>query len=188
MSDPYGSYQPNPAPSWPGGPGQHPTFTVDRRPGTVTAAAVVTMVLSALALIAGLVFAAVSLADREEIRRQLLQNQSVHNGSYSTSDVNSILRVLTVSSVVVIVLSVVAIVLAIGVLRRSRSARILLTVLAAITIIPAVLASFGLVGLPWLAGTITVIVLLYVGGANPWFARRNAPSANPSYPGYPPAY
>lgn len=191
MSDPYGSYHPYPAQGGPAGFGQQPTITVDRRPGTVTAAAVVTIVLSALALVGGAVFTAVVASDRDEVRKQLVQNQSVRDKQYSPADIDHILNALTGVSIGAIVLAVIAIVAAIGVLRRSRVARISLTVLSAITLLPAILASFGVVGLPWLAGAIVVIILLYVGGANAWFSRRvRQPSypTYPHYPGYPPAY
>lgn len=188
MSDPYGSYHANLTPGWPAATGQPPTFTVDRRPGTVTAAGVVTIVLSALALIGGVVFAIVVATDRGEVRKQLLENQSVSDNQPSPSDLDHVLTALTIASIVTIAFAVIAIVLAIGVLCRSRLSRILLTVLAALTIVPALFASFGMIGLPWLAGTIAVIVLLYVGGANLWFSRRTQQPAYPVYPGYPPSY
>lgn len=191
MSDPYGSYQPHVAPGW-AGPGGPPTFTVDRRPGSVTAAAVITMVLSGLALVGGIVFAAIGLADRDGLHKQLVESQSFRD-QYSTDDIDTVITVLVVMSIITVVLALVAIVLAIGVLRRSRVARILLTVLAGITAVPSIFASIGVVGLPWLFGTILVIVLLYVGGANRWFAGSTgqAPYQGYGYPGpggYPPAY
>lgn len=192
MSDPYGSYDPHAAPGWPAGQGMPPTFTVDRRPGTVTAAAVITMVLSSLAAAGGIVFAILGAADRGGLRKQLVDSSSFRD-QYSISDIDAVITAMVVVSIVTVVLGLLAIVLAVGVLRRSRVARVLLTVLAAITIVPSAFASFGAVGLPWLAGAITVIVLLYVGGANRWFSRDTGQPPYAGYPyagygGYPPAY
>lgn len=160
--NPYGA--PPPYPTSPYGPAGPPRG----RPGAVVAASIVTLVLSGLAALLGLMSAVVGAADLDAMIRAL------HDQGYDTgSDTRHALQVaLIAGGCVMVVLSVAAIVAAILVLRRSQAARVTLTVLSGITVLLSLLAITSGVSVVTLAGAIAVIVLLNVGSSARWFARR----------------
>jgi hypothetical protein len=161
-----------------------PLIFLETRPATVTAAAVVAMVFSGIAIIATVVIGFLLTTDRDGVRQQILDSDSWQTREH-TGSVDRAMNYLIGIDVAVFVVALVSAGLGFLVLRRSNAARIALTVLAGAGIIPAALASFGLIGIPWLAAMIVTIVLLYVGGANDWFARRSPLQAQLGY-GYPP--
>jgi len=82
------------------------------------------------------------------------------------ADLSSALSVL---SVIFIVISAIGILVAFATLKRQGWARIVLAILSTLTALVSILPSLLLVGLPWLAGSITVIVLLFTRRSNVWF-------------------
>lgn len=177
MSDPYGSYGQNDPYGGPYGgapfPGQQPPpppygTDPDKRPGTVLAAALITIILSALTALIGLATAIVASVKRDWIKSHVL-NDPTYN--FDRNDVDRAINVLIGVSVALVVLSLVAIVVAVFVLRRSNVARILLVILSGITIVGSGLSITSLLSAVTLVGAIVVIVLLFVGGSNAWFRR-----------------
>lgn len=152
------------------GPGAGQPVTI-KRPGGVTAASIITMILSALTLVSGLAAAASSGAIADYIR----DNPDVLEG-VSEADRPDVLDAIDSAmvgfGVFFVVLGIIGIVLGILVLKPRSWARILLTIAAAITALAGVIGSLSLVGLPWLVGSIAVIALLFVGKAGDWFAGR----------------
>lgn len=165
----------------PGGPGHYDA--PDIRPTTVTIAGWVTIALSALSILAGIggIAGGSALVDFARTHPAELE--------LSPSEMQNLdsLRIgLVVLSVALIIAAVIAIVVAVLVLRRHGWARIVLVVLSALTVILGLVASINLIGLPWLVGSIAVIVLLFVGGSNEWFSRSSGSA--PGAPGYPSPY
>jgi hypothetical protein len=145
----------------------------DQRPGTVTAAGWITIVMSALSMLlfglVALVFLVAQDPMIEEMRRQ---------PGFDTMDIDpgSIVGVMVAVMLVFALWSAIGVVLGIFVLRRSNVARILLVVSSAVValISLAAIASGG--SAVSLIAAIAVIVLLFVGGASDWFARRGPAS------------
>ena len=145
----------------------------DRRPGGVTFACVTAIALSALALLAGLLLVIIGAAGSDTFTDSFRDSSSAYD-DLTDQDINNI--VLGIGAVM-LVWSVAAIVIAIFALRRSNVARVLLTVSAAMTVLVSLIGILSIVAVVPLAGAIAVIVMLYVGGANGWYARRNATPA-----------
>ena len=173
---PYG--QPSPYSQQPSYGAPQPTG--DRRPGTVTAAAWITIVFSALtAALFGFTGLALLVA-RDQV---ITEMERVPEFQDANIDAEAAVGVLVAIMVGLVIWCVVAIVLAVLVLRRSNVARILLVISASVT------ALFGLVGITSgvslvpLVAAIATIVLLFTGGAGDWFKRAGSPPGG--YPGYP---
>lgn len=175
QTQPYGqAYSPYPYPPGLGRP-------VDARPATVTAAGVITLVLGGLTALAGLLAAVVGHAQADELYRLLVDAGRDTHG-ITPSELATGFAVL---GVVLMLSSLAAMVAAVFVLRRSRGARVLLTILAAVTVLFSLVAITSLLPLVTLVGAIATIVLLYSGGANDWFARRTPQPPLPPQPPYP---
>lgn len=149
----------------------------DKRPGTVTAAGVITIIMSALvALLCGFLILGVSAA-----RDEFVDGMRA-GGDLQGLDPEGLASGFLVGSVVVLVWCLIAIVLAIFAMRRSNGARIGLVVSSVITAILSVLGAIGAVvpGL-WTIGAIAVIICLFTGGAGDWYARQpgTAPGSAP---------
>lgn len=172
---PYGAPQPPPYPYAPvGGAPYQP----DDRPGTVLAAAIITFVLAGLAALLGLLCLVLAVTVADDLLK------AVRDQGYDTSDFTShdLAVGFAAVGVVTTALSIAALVAAIFVLRRSRAARVVLTVLSGLTIALSLLTITSVVSVVTLAGAIAVIVLLFVQRSNRWFARQ---SPTPPYPGAP---
>lgn len=174
MSDPYGSFEDNPygmAPysgqQPPPPPGQPEPMA---RPGNVTAAAVITIVCSALVALFGLLVTIVALGNRDGLARQLEKDDR-----YAGIDVDSVVRAAAGLGIGVIVLSVAAIVAAVFVLRGSSAARIVLVILSAISLAVSLLAIASGFSIVVVLAAIVVIVLLFTGRASAWFRYRRHP-------------
>ena len=157
--------QPTYAPPAYGAPPAHPS-EADRgkRPGTVTAAAVLTWVGCALAAVGSVLLAALSGADA--FLDSFLQET---DGQFTRGEAQGLLVGV---GVVGFVWSVIASVLAVLTVKRHGWARIVLTVsavMAAMTSLVLILSFFSVVTLVL---AVAAVVLLYVGGANDWFAHR----------------
>ncbi|WP_328528660.1 hypothetical protein OG984_23865 [Nocardioides sp. NBC_00368] len=128
----------------------YPQPDPDTRPGTVVAASIMTIVGSVIALLISLFMVPAGIADYNDP---------------SSSD-KGVTLAMVIWFAVCGVLSLIAIPLGIMVLFRSKVARVLLTVVGSI----AALLSLFVVVFP--AVVIAAIVMLYVGRAGAWFARR----------------
>lgn len=183
--DPYGqSYGKQPA-GQPYAYGQGPYGAVparggDKRPGTVTAAAWITIVFSALtAALFGLAGLGLLVA-RDEV---IAEMERVPEFQDANIDADAAVGVLVVVLLGVVIWCLIAAVLAIFVLRRSNVARILLVISSSVA---AILSLIGLAGggisvIP-LVACVATIVLLFVGGAGAWFSQV------PTHPGDPAGY
>lgn len=138
------------------------------RPGTVTAAGWITIALSTLSLLGSLlIFAATSRAVDYVVDHP-------DDFDLQPSDLpaaGDLRNTLTGIAIVIGIASVVAILAAVATLKRQSWARFTLAVLSAISAVVALPFSLALIGLPWLAGSIAVIVLLLTTRANAWFRR-----------------
>lgn len=180
-----GPSYPGSGPAYPyGGPAQPygyvPPYSPDRRPGTVTAAAWITIVLSVLSVLAG-----IALAIGADALTKLLR-ENPEDFSLDGSELQSLedARVAFVAiGIACVAGSLGAIALAVFVLKRHNWARIVLVVLSGITVAIGLLFTIAaLIGIFWFVGGIAVIVMLFVGGANQWFSREPAPGAPPAGP------
>ena len=185
QSDPYGSTpygQVNPY-------GQQPSYGMqppagDRRPGTVTAAAWITIVCSALtALIFGFTALALLVA-RDQV---IAEMEKVPEFRDANIDADAAVGVLVAVMVGLVIWAVAAIVLAVLVLRRSNVARILLVISCAVTALFSLLSISSGVSIVLLLASAAAIVLLFTGGANDWFKRLPSQTGG-GYPGAPTGY
>lgn len=173
--------QPYGAPAYPPQYAGYGPVNPDRRPGTVTAAAITTMVLSGitgLLTLLGLVGLLVSKDDVMDAIQDAMDEEGV---SRSDFDVDAAYGAMVAVVGVFTVWCVIAFVLAIFVMRRSNGARITLVVSSAMAALFSLVAIRSIVSGLTLIGAIVVIVLLFVGGANDWFARRGAVQSHPTH-------
>ena len=135
-----------------------------KRPGTLTAAGIITIVMSSFSLLGSGIVALIFLIDRESLEedqsmRDLANDADIRN-------VSDLVTALGIMSIIAAVLSLAALVLGVLLLRNKR-VRIPLVVLSSIAIILSLLA-FPL-GLVWVIAEILVIVFCFIGGAGAWF-------------------
>jgi len=180
-----GSTYPGQPPAYPGHPAAggwpppaydqppRPVRSLERRPATVTVAAVLTWLFSAIAMVGFLIAVAMLLADRNQVLDAVTSSPRFRS---STLTENQIVAAVWVSCALMIFWCAAAMVLAFLTFRGHNWARITLVVSAAVTLL------FGLFAFPvtlaHLIVAAAVIVLLFTGGANAWFAGR---AAHPSY-------
>jgi hypothetical protein len=194
---PYG--QPGQQGSWPpqygqppyGGPGYGQPYPQqygqrrpgdgDKRPASVTTAAWITWALSVLTLLGLVIIAVVVVAARGQFLDLLRQDPTFQQMNVPAEQV---IAALWVMGAIAVFWSVAAMVLAWFAYRRANWARITLVVSAVISGLLS-LAAFP-VGLLNTVGSLAVVVLLFVGGANEWYARRAA--AGQGFPGPFPPY
>lgn len=141
----------------------------DRRPSAVTAAAVITLSLSGLSGVLGVILAVVG-ANKAQKMMEELSKRGYDTSSFTTHDL-AVGFVVTGS--VIAAASVIAIIAAVFVLRRSSAARIVLTVMAGLSIAISLLGITSGASAVTLVGAIVVIVLLYRRASSAWFAGRN---------------
>jgi hypothetical protein len=163
---PYGPQQPAYAgPSRPyGGPAS------DNRPGSVTGAAVLTLIFSGLTLLFDAFLLIALVVERAEFLDWITRRPWFEDSGISAE---SAFGATVVLGCVVLVWCLVAVILAVLVLRRSNAARITLVVSAAVTALLSLLSIDILVPAATLLAAVAVIVLLFVGGANEWFKGKN---------------
>lgn len=176
---------PGNGPAYPyGGPAQPPgyaaPFSPDQRPGTVTAAAWITIALSVLGALAGVALAIGADALTSFIR------ENPEDFSLNSSDLQDLENArlgFLAFGIAFVAVSLGAIALAVLVLKRQNWARIVLVVLSGISaVIGLVLTITALIGIFWLVGAVAVIILLFVGGANQWFSREPEPGSPQAAP------
>ncbi|MDQ3157097.1 MAG: hypothetical protein M3Q98_10295 [Actinomycetota bacterium] len=147
-------------------PGNQPQGDPNARPGTVTSAAWIAIVLSVLGLLGSLGIMAVTSRAVDYVIEHPEEFDAQASDMPAASDLRS---VLTVFAAIFIVASVIGILAAFATLKRQGWGRILLVVMSTLAALVSIPFSLGLVGLPWLAGSIAVIVLLFTNHANAWF-------------------
>ncbi|MCW2797542.1 hypothetical protein [Nocardioides sp.] len=158
-----------------GQPGYGSGVDPDKRPGTVTAAGIITLVFAGLTLIVSVIGAIGLLVARDEVVKEI-RKEPAFDDLGNPDDVVSFLVVLVV---VLAVWCVIAMVLAVLAMRRSNIARILLVVSSVVTALLSLLAITSLFSFVTLAAAVTAIVLLFVGGAGDWYARKGAQANRP---------
>jgi len=174
---PYGQYAPQ-LYAQPGyGPPGYGLRDPHRRPGTVLAAGIVTLVLSGITLLlAGMMLFGVVVASAEFI------DGFTGEAGLDSADEDSLFVVIVVVLAVMVIWCSAAIVLAILTLRRVNWARITLVVSASVTVAVSLVAIGGGASVVTLLGGIAVIILLFTGGAGEWYRRADAD--DPALPSY----
>jgi hypothetical protein len=145
-----------------GAPGVDP----NKRPGSVTAAGIITIIMSGLSVLVFGGFLIALLVSRDSVVDDLETQPGLED--VSADDVFAVFAVILV---ILTLWCLIATVLGILVMRRSNAARILLTVSCAVTIAISLLSIASVVSAVPLIAAIAVIVLLFTGGAGPWFRR-----------------
>lgn len=167
----YGGYGPPPPGGYPPPPppGSYPpppppgSVVPASRPGTLTAAGVITVVMSAIAFLATgitgmvFVFSKETLEDVEDLQEL---------ASESDVSVSDLVTVIGIMCLVAAVFAAVALILG-ALLLQNKRVRIPLVVITSISIVMSLLA-FP-IGLLWVLAEVLVIVFLFVGGASAWF-------------------
>jgi hypothetical protein len=151
----------------------------ERRPATVTVAAWLTWVFSALTVFAFSLMVLVILAARSDLLAALQRDPTIAGLNLSS---RQILGVLWVFCAVAIFWSLAAIALAVLAYRRVNAGRIGLVVSAAVS--GAVGLSFIGVGWPHAMAAFATLGLLVGGPANRWYSRPQTPRP-PQSPGPP---
>jgi LPXTG-motif cell wall-anchored protein len=158
--------------------GQQPYFQdqappdpdADKRPGTVTAACVLTLIFSGLTLALD-VLAMIGLMVQRDSFLEELDNEP----GLEDVDPDQLFAVMMVTLAVFAIWALVAMILAVLALRRSNFARILLVISAVVTSLFSLLAIMSAISAATLIAGISVVVMLLSGSARDWYARKNAP-------------
>jgi hypothetical protein len=167
-ASPYGQPQ---QPAYGGGYGQ-PQRDPSKRPGTVTAAAIIALVSAGLSFV-GFVILTVGLAvARQDFLDEMRKSQDFQDSGVSADSAYGAVIAVVIGFAV---WCLIACVLAIFVMRRSNVARILLVISSAVTLVLSLLAITSLVSGITLLAALATIVLLFVGGANEWFRAKGQP-------------
>jgi hypothetical protein len=143
----------------------------DRRPGTVTAAGIITIVVGGLSLLlfGGLLVGL--LVAKDTVLDEIKNAEGFEEANISASDALGA----AVGVIGVLALwCLIATILGFLVLRRSNGARITLVVSSAVTALFSLLAIGSGVSAVNLIAAIAVIVLLFTGGAGAWFKSKGA--------------
>lgn len=168
-NQPYGEPYPQQPQQW-GAPQQQwqGDTAPSRRPGTVLAACIVTWICAGITFLVGGLFALFGAVARDDLIKEFRSDEEFMKAIDDVGlTIDNVADGIVWAGVVSAVLALLAIIAAIFVLRRSSAARILLTVLSGLTVLITAIAF-----IPLVIGPVVVIVLMYVGGANAWFARR----------------
>ena len=152
----------------------------DRRPGSVTAAGVITLIFSGLTLALFAIIGIVVVAAKDEFITRIEDQPGFQDVSP-----NDVVSVVAVVCLVFAVWCIIAMVLSVFTMRRSNGARIGLVISSALVAILSLLGITSGGSAVTLLASIAVIVLLFVGGSNEWFGRRN-PGSTYSPGGMPP--
>jgi len=143
----------------------------DQRPGNVTAAAWITLVFSGLTLLLfGFITLAMFIAKDDVITE--IDKQIRESGGSSDFNANDAYGLVVGILLVFTFWCLIACILAVFAMRRSNVARILLVISSAIAGVICLLGITSVVSAVPLLACIGVIVLLFTGGSNDWFAGR----------------
>jgi hypothetical protein len=145
------------------------------RPGTVTAAAIITWISTGLMLILSAIGILAVLAARSDLMSTLNEDPDFRSMDLTEGQV---IAAVVVTLGVTAVWSLVSAILAVFVYRGANWARIVLTVSASMVVgVSLLMIVTGVSAITLLAAGV-VIVLLFVGGANAWFTGRK-PGSGP---------
>ena len=136
-----------------------------RRPGSVTAAAVITWVFAGLALIVAAWMLVAVNVDRAAFERSVERQNDLDGMGITASE---LARIFTIGGTVLAMLSVLALLLALGVYRGSNVARILLIILSLVTCVGSLMVAFAMLPLAWLIAALAVMSLLMLGRTKWW--------------------
>ena len=142
------------------------------RPGTVTAAAVITWILTALTGIVILGLTVALLVAKPDVLDAMRDELNKSDSSITVSDLESIYSAIVVVFFVFLAWCLIAFLLAVFTYRLSNVARILLVISSSVTALFSLIGIASGVSAITLIGSAAVIVLLFVGGAGDWFAKR----------------
>lgn len=139
----------------------------NRRPGTVTAACILTGVFASLAIAA-----AVGLLLLVTLGRDQFVEEWQDEPDLAELDVvpETATNVIGVVMAFCIVLAIVAIVVAVAAFRRSSAARVTLMVLSGLTAVVSLLLSVAIVPFLWVIASTVSLILLFTTSANRWFS------------------
>jgi len=145
-------------------PAPPPSVVPTKRPSTLTAAGVITIVMSSIALFGFGPLTLIILGDREEFERGISR--------YARGpdvDLSALVTVLGIVSLIASLMSLAALVLGV-LLLRNKPVRIALVVMSSIALLLSLLAVLTgtLIGLLWIIAAILVIVFCFVRGAGGW--------------------
>ncbi|MEZ5193460.1 MAG: hypothetical protein R2734_13820 [Nocardioides sp.] len=153
----------------------------DKRPGTVLAACLVAIVSSVLtAILFGFGLVAVFVA-KSDFLASVEDSPEMDTAGISGDSLYSIVVAVLVIG---LVWSLAGILLGALALRRSQVARIMLVVSSVVVAMFSLLAIMSGFSALWLIASIATIVLLFVGGANEWYSRRDSQPAVPGLTAY----
>jgi len=141
----------------------------DKRPGSVTAAAVITLIFSGLSLLLYAFILVALVVARDEVLDEITRQPDFEDAGISA---DSAFGVILAFVGVFLIWCLIACILAVLVLRRSNAARITLVVSSSVTALFSLLGIGSGVSAITLIAAVAVIVLLFVGGANEWFKGR----------------
>lgn len=150
----------------------------DKRPGTVTAAGIITMILSGLATLLTGIFLVALIVARDDVLDEIENQPGFDDTTLSADDLFTTFAVVLG---IFLIWCLIATVLGLFVLRRSNAARIVLVISCAMTILVSLILIASGFSLITLIGGIAVIILLFTGGAGAWFRRQGTPP--PAIPG-----
>ena len=151
----------------------------DKRPRNVTIAAWLTWVFSGLTLLF-LVFVLIALVGaRDEFLAELRSEPEFQELNI---DSGALVAAVGVAIAVLAIWCLSAILLGVLAFRRRNWARIMLVVSASMTVLVALVAIGSIVSVLHLVAAGAVLVLLFTGGANQWYASKGSPSGYPPYP------
>ena len=170
----YGQQQP--AYGTPGGYGAPSSYSSDphKRPGTVTAAAIITIICAGISFLLMALAALMLAVAKDEAREQIEKEPAFEDAGISA---DTLIDAGVAIFGVLALWCLIATILGFMVLRRSNGARIALVVSAAVSALVSLLGITGGVTAITLIASIAVIVLLFTGGASEWFKGRNAAPA-----------
>jgi hypothetical protein len=178
---------PSPEQAFPPGYAVHgyaaPGIDPQKRPGTVTAAGIITLVFAGLSVaLYGIVLIALVVA-RQDVTEAIDDELAKQPGmeDIAADDVTSVILVVVA---ILLIWSLITCLLGVLVLRRSNIARILLVVSSSVTLLGSLLSITSGLSIITLLASGAVIVLLFVGGANEWFRHQHRPTSVPGTPTY----
>nr|CAA9360058.1 MAG: hypothetical protein AVDCRST_MAG46-3215 [uncultured Nocardioidaceae bacterium] len=150
-----------------------------KRPGGVTAAAWITIIMSALTGLLWLILGLAMLVAGDEINEEIQKDQTtmdeLDRAGITAQQLEDGIQVFGIICMVIGLLMLAVIFLARGVLKGSNGARIGLVIASVLTVLIGILFIGSVVSILWIIAGIAVIVLLYVGDANRWFASKSHP-------------
>ena len=156
-----------------------PMADPDKRPGTVTAAGIITIILSGLSTLLFGVFLVALLVARDDVLDEIETQPGFQDAGFTADD---LFAAAVVFLAIFAIWCLIATILGVFVLRRSNVARILLVISCAVTILASLIGISSGISVVTMIAAIAVIVLLFTGGAGAWFKRQAGPPP-PAIPG-----